>query len=75
MRFKTRSVRTNTKGSVFRGYEGQIDLFLVFCPETEKVYAVPIEEALDSGLFLRVTPTRNNQAQGIRWASEYELPE
>jgi hypothetical protein len=25
-------------------------------------------------MHLRVTPTRNNQMRGIRWAKHYELP-
>ena len=57
VRFKTRSVRSNTKGSLARGYRGEIDLFLVYCPDMETTYAVPVEEANDTQGSLRVRPT------------------
>ena len=50
-------------------------VFLVHCPDTDRIYAVPVG---DSGVLktasLRVTPPANNQAAGIRWAADYELP-
>ena len=58
-----------------RGYQGEIDLFLVYCPETKKIYSMPVEDAPDAEGYLRVSPSRNGQVQGIRWASEFELPE
>jgi PD-(D/E)XK endonuclease len=72
--FNTRSVRTNTTGWFTRDYHGDADVFLVYCPETERIYAVPVDEAPASHGYLRVEPTRNGQEEGIRWASDYELP-
>ena len=43
--------------------------------ETDRIYAIPIEEATSSVGALRVAPTANGQAKRIRWAREYELPE
>jgi PD-(D/E)XK nuclease superfamily protein len=73
--FAVRSVRSNTRRTYLRTYENEVDLFLVYCPETDRVYAIPIEEATSSVGALRVAPTANGQAKGIRWACEYELPE
>jgi PD-(D/E)XK endonuclease len=74
IRFNTFSVRWNTKQSFFRPYDGEADLFLVYCPETDRVYALTIEEAASGKGALRVTPTANSQEKGVRWAKEYELP-
>jgi hypothetical protein len=49
-------------------------VFLVYCPDTGQVYAVDVDEAADSLGSLRVAPTANGQAKGIRWASDHELP-
>ena len=72
--FRTRSVRSNTKHAIVRGYEGEVDVFLVFCPDTGKVYVVSIGEATSAQGSLRVEPTTNGQKCGIRWARDYELP-
>lgn len=53
---------------------GEADLFLVYCPETERVYAVTVDEAASSEGMLRVAPPANGQAKGIRWAADHELP-
>jgi hypothetical protein len=43
--FATRSTRANTRGVVHTPYDvDQIDLFLVYCPDTDRVYAVGVEE-------------------------------
>lgn len=72
--FNTKSVRTNTRGWLSRGYVGEADLFLVFCRETERIYAVPVDEAPESHALLRIDKSKNGQEKGIRWASDYELP-
>jgi PD-(D/E)XK nuclease superfamily protein len=73
--FKTRSVRTNMYVVESRSYEGEVDVFLVYCPETDRVYVVPVEFAPFGGtMSLRVEPAANNQSERIHWASEFELP-
>jgi hypothetical protein len=72
--FPTRSIRTNTKQIFKRGYVGDVELFLVYCPENKRTYAVPVEEAPGDSMSLRVAPPLNGQAVGIRWAKDYELP-
>jgi PD-(D/E)XK endonuclease len=53
---------------------GEIELFLVFCPETGGIYAVPVDEAPEGYGSLRINPTRSGQTERIRWARDYELP-
>jgi hypothetical protein len=72
--FKTASTRANTLRAFTRAYDGEADLFLVYCPETERVYAVSVDEAASSEGKLRVAPAANGQAKGIRWAADHELP-
>jgi PD-(D/E)XK endonuclease len=59
---------------LYPAYDGEADLFLVYCPDTERVYAVSVDEAASSEGKLRVAPAANGQAKGIRWASDHELP-
>jgi hypothetical protein len=55
-----------------RDYLGQIDYFAVFCPETNCVYLVPIDEVpLRWNGTLRVDPSRNGQRREIRNAADY----
>jgi hypothetical protein len=45
----------------------------VFCPDTDAVYLVPIADVPDRWACLRVEPTKNNQAKGVRRAKDYML--
>jgi PD-(D/E)XK endonuclease len=57
-----------------RDYYGQIDEFAVFCPETQAVYAIAIEDVpTKEQARLRVTAPANNQVKGIRLAAAYEI--
>jgi hypothetical protein len=61
-------------GESRRTYQGQIEFFAVYCPETQGVYLVPIEDVrLKSQAALRVEPTRNGQKRNIRAAADYEI--
>jgi len=59
-------------GAIRRGYKDEADVFLVYCPGTDKVYWILVEEA-GTAPNLRVDPPKNNQTTGIRWARDYEL--
>jgi hypothetical protein len=72
--FNTVSVRANTARAFTRAYNGEADVFLIYCPDTGQVYAVDVDEAASSLGSLRVEPTANGQAKGIRWAADHELP-
>lgn len=58
-------------GGVQRPYAGQVDLFGVHCSELGTVYLVPVEDVGGASAVLRVTPPRNGQSKGIRWAADY----
>ena len=73
--FSTASVRSNTDGRSTRGYAGEADLFVVYCPDNHGIYAVPVDEAPAGYMNLRVAPPLNKQARGVRWAADYALPE
>jgi hypothetical protein len=72
--FSAQSVRANTRKVNTRPYKGEIEMFLVYCPETDRIYAIPIDEATSSQSYLRIAPTANGQGKGVRWARDYELP-
>ena len=57
-----------------RSYEGQIDFFAVYCPETRSVYLIPIEDVpAKVAAHLRVHTPRNNPRRRIRMAADYEI--
>ncbi|MCI0464418.1 MAG: group I intron-associated PD-(D/E)XK endonuclease [Gemmataceae bacterium] len=57
-----------------RDYRGEVDCFGVYCPETDGVYLVPITAvAGQRSCSLRLTPAKNGQSKGIRWAKDYEV--
>jgi hypothetical protein len=73
--FATQSTRVNTRRAFHTTYDAhQIDLFLVYCPDTDRVYAVGVDEVGSGAGFLRVDPAANGQVKGIRWAIDHELP-
>jgi hypothetical protein len=39
----------------------------------DEVFIVPIDDVGTRGCHLRLEPTRNSQAAGIRWAEPYRL--
>jgi hypothetical protein len=52
----------------------QIDAIAAYAPDTDRCYVIPIDEVEGrTVLSLRVAPTRNNQAQLVRWAKDYEF--
>jgi hypothetical protein len=62
------------RGGKRQDYRGQVDAFGVFCPDNAKVYIIPIGDLpLVREAKLRLTPPRNSQVKGIRWAAEYEI--
>lgn len=75
VRFNTASTRANTLRTYTTPYDAdQIDLFLIYCPDTDRVYALDVDEAASSNGRLRVDPAANGQAKRIRWAADHELP-
>jgi len=70
----TQSVQSNTRGTRIRSYAGEVDLFIVYCTENERVYMLPADEVPAHEMYLRVDPPRNKQCKRVRWAKDYELP-
>ena len=48
----------------------EVDLFGVYCPQTDEVYLVPIGDAKG---VLRLDPPRNGQRTNIRMAADYKV--
>ncbi|WP_378952115.1 group I intron-associated PD-(D/E)XK endonuclease [Mesorhizobium sp. ANAO-SY3R2] len=55
-----------------KGYAGQADVFMVYCPDTDKIYRVPVSEVGETNVNLRVEPAKVN-LPSIRWARDYEM--
>ena len=73
--FSARSCRSNRNGIYVRSYTDEADVFVVYCPETDRIYAVPVgESGVLKAASLRVTAPANGQTKGIRWAADHELP-
>jgi hypothetical protein len=53
---------------------GEFDAFGRYCADTERCYLLPADEFVAKRqIYLRLSPTRNNQQIGIRWARDYEF--
>ncbi len=65
--------RVGGKPHIRKGYKGEADYFGVYSPDTGKVYLVPVEDAPDSAVTLRLEATKNNQQKGVRWAEDFEI--
>ena len=67
--------RTEDGRPVYKKYcKQEIDLFLVYCPDTCTWYSIPIElAATHRGLSLSTvdTPKKNNQTKGVRYSRDY----
>ena len=56
-----------------RGYLNDADIFAVWCPETDKVYMIPVCEASSGSMCLRVENTKNGtNMSSVKWAADYE---
>lgn len=73
-------VRLQTNRCTPRGYvstsytPAEVDAICAYSPEVKRCFLVPIYEVCGRhAIHLRLDPTKNNQADGIRWADDYEL--
>lgn len=74
IQFSAVSIQSNTCGTRIRGYDGEVELFVVYCPDNRGIYVIPADEVPPTGMYLRVDPPRNGQSKRVRWARDYELP-
>jgi hypothetical protein len=72
IRFSCSKINSNRSGSTRTNYEGQIDAFIVYCPDNEGYYYVPIEEANKTNMWLRVDESMADNGK-VKWADEYQL--
>ncbi len=57
-----------------RHYQGEIDLFGVYCPDTGACYLIPIDDVQTTrSAMLRVEPSKNGQRKRIRPAANYQI--
>jgi hypothetical protein len=69
--YSARRARTGLKRTFYSADE--IDAFAVYCPENACCYFFDISEVAQYEMRLRLGPTRNNQAKGVKWASDYDF--
>lgn len=70
--FRSVSNHHHRNGS-FRGYQGEADLFGVFCAETNEVYLVPVDEAPVGQVSLRRDPSTYGNQYTPRLAEQYRI--
>ena len=60
---------------ITRGYKGQVDCFLIYCPDNDKIYKVPIdkvgERLISLGIDQRLNPRVRMKPR--LWAQDYEI--
>jgi len=72
---RARTSRHTPSGYVRTVYDpDEIDALAAYCPELRRCYLLPIRDFAGQGfIHLRLGPTKNNQALGVKWAADYEL--
>ncbi|HXR32002.1 MAG TPA: group I intron-associated PD-(D/E)XK endonuclease [Solirubrobacterales bacterium] len=45
----TQSIQSNTRSTRWRSYTGEVDLFIVYCPQNDSVYVIPADEVPSRG--------------------------
>ena len=70
---KLTTTHSNRQGNVFKLINPDyIDAFAVWCPDTENVYYIHINEMKGKSVFyLRVIPPANNQYERVNMAENY----
>jgi hypothetical protein len=68
------SCSTNGFTGEYRGYRGQVDVFMVYCPDNGRIYRVPVEDVGETSVLLRVSPPkRSERGCKFNWAKEFEF--
>ena len=69
------SRRRGPNGFIVRSYSAdEIDAIAAYCHELKKCYLLPISMvAHRREVSLRLSPAKNNQAERVNWAFQYEL--
>lgn len=72
MTFEACSSSTH-RGGKKKSYKGEIDYFIAYCSELNKVYMMHIDEASKTTVTMRINTPKNNQTANIKWAVDYEI--
>lgn len=65
--------RSTTTGER-KSYHGEVDVFLVFCHETQNLYQVPVGITPNTLMRLRVdAPSAKSPKTTINWAKDFEM--
>jgi len=75
IQFNCRSTRSNYTETEGEDYSGQIDAFIVYWPDDNEYYYIPIGDAPKTTMTLRREVAENNQTEGINFADDYTLSE
>lgn len=72
---RVQTSRYTPSGYVQTSYSAdEIDAIGAYSPELRRCFLLPIGVTAGmSGIHLRLEPSRNNQARGIRWAEDYRF--
>jgi len=72
---RTEMCRFTPNGYVRKPYSpAEIDAIAAYSPELLRSFLIPMSGiTARREISLRLKPTRNNQAEGVRWARNYEL--
>jgi hypothetical protein len=72
---RCRRVRRGPEGLIRRTYlPGEIDAVAAYCAAIGACYFLPAALSVGhAAVQLRLAPTKNNQAIGIKWAQDFEL--
>ena|SRR5208283_3216036 len=69
IRFRTCSQSRNCPR---KSYKNDAEMFAVHVADLGKIYFIPVTDAPETDCQLRLTPPKNGQRDGIRWAEDYE---
>jgi len=72
VQFETRSSGSKTRRIAKEGYEGEIEVFAVFSYELDETFIVPIDEAPETTMGLRIQEP-GKPSSTINWADDYRL--
>lgn len=71
VRFKT--CRWNPFKKEKSSYDGLIDYFIVYCPDNDSCYKIPVKECETNYGFIRLSKSKNGQVAGVKFAEHYIL--
>jgi hypothetical protein len=53
--------------------ENEFEKFIVYCPDTDKLYDIPTEYMKQKFVGFRMDKPKNNQTKGVKFLYDYEL--